>query len=209
MLHGGGGSKDEWPTFGLIDEADRMIGAGKISPLIMVLPQGDDGYWVNHANTGPRWGDYVVQDIVRSADMSLPTLPDRDHRAIGGLSMGGAGAVQLAFNHPDVFRAVGAHSPSLHLDDGTFPILGTGPDFDVREPIKLAAQATGIEDLVIWIDSGDLDPWLGRDLMLHQALLDRAIAHDWNVLPGGHEGPYWQRNLERYLRWYDAAINGH
>ena len=66
-------------------ELHLMIGAGKIIPLIMVLPQGDDGYWVNQANNGPRWGDYVAQDVVRSVDTSLPTLADRDHRAIGGL----------------------------------------------------------------------------------------------------------------------------
>ncbi len=120
--------------------------------------------------------------------------------------MGGAGALQLAFNNPDMFGVVAAHSPSLHLDDGTFPILGSGSDFDVREPLKLAAEAPGIEALDIWIDAGDQDPWLERDQMLHETLAERGIVHHWSILTGGHEGPYWRRNLDMYLRAYDASL---
>jgi enterochelin esterase family protein len=209
MLHGGSGSKDEWRAYGLVDAVDRLIATNEIGAMIVVLPQGDDGYWVNHANSGPRWGDYLTQDIVRDVDSRLRTLADRDHRAIAGLSMGGAGALQLAFNNPDLFRVVGAHSPSLHLDDGTFPILGSGAEFALREPLELASDAPGIEVLDIWIDVGDHDPWLERDQMLHQVLAQRGIDHHWNVLQGGHEGPYWQRNLEMYLRTYDAALSNY
>jgi enterochelin esterase-like enzyme len=120
--------------------------------------------------------------------------------------MGGAGALQLAFNHPDLFHTVGAHSPSLHLDDGTFPLLGTGADFDAREPLRLALLAPNIDALTIWIDAGGDDPWLPRDTQLHQSLIDRGIAHTWTVLPGGHDGPYWKRNIERYLRFYAGAF---
>ena len=207
MLHGGGGSKDEWPAYGLVTAVDQLVACHEIRPLIVIMPQGDKGYWVNQAQHGPRWGDYVVQDVLGSVDSTFRTLPDADHRAIGGLSMGAAGALQLAFNHPNVFHVVGAHSPSLHLDDGTFPVLGTGAEFDGREPIRLAALAPGLEGLTIWIDAGEQDPWLGRNQLLHQALVDRGVAHQWHVLPGGHEGPYWQINLERYLRFYGASLN--
>jgi enterochelin esterase-like enzyme len=207
MLHGGGGSKDEWPAYGLISALDRLIAGGVIEPLIVVLPQGDRGYWVNQAEDGPRWADYVVQDVLGSIDGTFRTRADADHRAIGGLSMGGAGALQLAFNHPDVFHVVAAHSPSLHLDDGTFAVLGSGPQFDQREPLRLATLAPGLERLRIWIDAGEQDPWLERDRQLHQTLVERGIDHQWHVLGGGHEGSYWQANVERYLEFYDAALN--
>jgi enterochelin esterase-like enzyme len=207
LLHGGGGSKDEWPGYGLVTTVDTLITSHTIRPLIVVMPQGDQGYWVNQVDDGPRWGDYAWQDVVSSVDTGFLTLADADHRAIGGLSMGGAGALQLAFSHPDLFHVVGAHSPALHLDDATFPILGTGADFDQREPIRLAALAPGLEALNIWIDAGEQDPWLLRDRLLHQALLDRGVPHQWRILPGGHEGPYWQANLALYLCFYDAALN--
>jgi enterochelin esterase-like enzyme len=208
LLHGGGGSKDEWPAYGLVDDVDQAIVSKEIKPLIVVMPQGDLGYWVNWVDAGPRWGDYVARDVRRQVDATFRTLPDASHRAIGGLSMGGAGALQLAFTHPDLFGVVGSHSPSLHLDDGTFAtIYGTGEEFSAREPIDLASAAPGIESLKIWIDAGEDDPWLERDELLHDNLLDRGIAHNWSVLPGGHEGSYWIANLPAYLRFYDSVLN--
>jgi enterochelin esterase-like enzyme len=207
MLHGGGGSKDEWLAYGLVDALDRLIASHDVQPSILILPQGDTGYWVNQPG-GPRWGDYVAFDLVRQVDATFRTLSDEQHRAIGGLSMGGAGALQLAFNHPTIFGVVGAHCPALHRDDGTFSLYGTGADFVQREPIDLAAVAPGIENLHIWIDAGELDPWLERDRLLDQVLASRGIPHTWRTLPGGHEGPYWQRNSPTYLRFYDAAF-GH
>jgi len=209
MLHGAGGSKDEWPAYGLVTDVDRSIVSKDIGPMIVVLPQGDLGYWVDWPNGGPRWADYVTRDLRRQVDSTFRTLPDAAHRAIGGLSMGGAGALQLAFNHPDVFGVAGAHSPSLHLDDGTFTaVFGTGADFDQREPMQLAASAPDIEGLKIWIDVGQDDPWLERDEVLHQRLVDRGVAHNWSVLPGGHDGEYWTENLPTYLRFYDSVLNG-
>jgi enterochelin esterase-like enzyme len=209
MLHGAGGSKEEWPAYGLITDVDRSITSKDINPLIVVLPQGDIGYWVNWADGGPRWGDYVARDLRRQVDATFRTLPDAQHRAIGGLSMGGAGALQIAFNHPDAFGVVGAHSPSLHVDDGTFTaIYGAGSDFAEREPLELAVTATDIHALKIWIDAGEEDPWRERDEILHQRLIDREIAHNWSVLPGGHDGDYWTQNLPSYLHFYDSVLNG-
>ncbi len=207
LLHGGGAHKEEWLAYGVVDAADQMIVSKELKPFILILPQGDHGYWVNHANDGQRWGDYVVYDLVRQVDATFRTLSFASYRAIGGLSMGGAGALQLAFNNPDVFRTVGAHSPSIHLDDGTFPIYGTGAQFDRREPLALAQQAPDIESLDIWIDAGEQDPWLPRDQMLHDALVSRGIDHHWTVLPGGHDGRYWKRNVPSYLRYYQASLN--
>ena len=85
--------------------------------MIIVLPQGDKGYWVDNANDGPRWGEYLSHDLVNIIDTSYRTLRTPDSRAIGGLSMGGYGALYQAFTHPDIFGVVGAHSPSLHRWD--------------------------------------------------------------------------------------------
>jgi enterochelin esterase-like enzyme len=209
MLHGAGGSKDEWPAYGLVTDVDRSIVSKDINPMIVVLPQGDLGYWVNWADGGTRWGDYVTHDLRRQVDATYRTLPDASHRAIGGLSMGGAGALQLGFNHPDIFGVVGAHSPSLHLDDGTFTaVYGSGSDFMQREPMDLATSAPDIESLKIWIDVGEEDPWLERDEILHDRLVERGIAHNWNVLAGGHDGDYWTQHLPAYLRFYDSVLNG-
>ena len=89
---GWGGHRDEWIAYGLINVADRAIRTGDIPPMIIVLPQGDKGYWVDHADDGPRWGEYVTRDLVRHIDATYRTLRYPSARAIGGLSMGGWGA---------------------------------------------------------------------------------------------------------------------
>lgn len=208
LLHGGSAHRSEWVGVGLIVAVDRLIQTGQIEPLLVVLPQGDYSYWANHPGGGPRWGDYVAFDLVQQVDASFRTRPTPNGRAIGGLSMGGHGALTLAFDHPDVFGVVGAHSPSLRLDDGSMPLLGSGPEFVRHDPIQLASSAPGLELLVIWIDLGEVDPWLWRGEQLHQALLARQVPHEWRVLQGGHDTAYWQRHVETYLRFYDRALRG-
>lgn len=210
MLHGGGGDKDEWPAYGLIDTVDHLIVSKEIRPFLVVLPQGDYGYWVNHINDGPRWADYVAFDLVRHIDSSFRTLPEGERRAVGGLSMGGYGALLISFNQPFIFGAVGAHSPSLRAEhelEELTAVVGTGAEFERRDPVRLAQTARGIERLQIWIDIGEEDPWLLRAEELHLALERRGIEHEWNVLPGDHSGDYWQRNIVTYLRFYDRVLH--
>jgi enterochelin esterase-like enzyme len=207
MLHGGSQDRDEWPAYGLVDAVDRLIAEREIRPLILVLPQGDYSYWLNHIDRGPRWGDYTAQDLVRHIDTTYRTLPDAEHRAIGGLSMGGHGALQLAFNYPGVFGGVGAHSPALYPDDGSLPILGTGADFAGRDPVLLAATADGLEQLDILLDIGEEDHFAERAAELHDALDERGIYHHWLLQAGGHDNEYWERNVLLYLRFYDGVLN--
>jgi S-formylglutathione hydrolase FrmB len=72
-----------------------------------VLLKGDQSYWVDWADDGPAWGLYSARDVVQHVDASFRTLTDPASRAVGGLSMGGHGALQLALTYPGVFGVVG------------------------------------------------------------------------------------------------------
>jgi enterochelin esterase-like enzyme len=206
MLHGWYGKNDEWLAYGLFDIADQQIHAGAFPPLIIVLPQGDNGYFVNNAGDGPRWGDYMGRDIVRHVDNSYRTLRSPSARAIGGLSMGAWGALFQAFSHLNEFGVVGAHSPSLHPDDGTLAFLGTGEEFKAKDPLHLAAILPGLERLHIWLDVGDDDPFVDQASELHQILLDRGIEHDFHIFVGQHASEYWQEHVLDYIRFYGHAL---
>jgi enterochelin esterase-like enzyme/uncharacterized membrane protein len=206
MLHGNSGSYEEWLAYGLVGAADSLIEAREILPLIIVLPQGDFSYWVNHADNGPRYGDYVATDLVRHINASYRVRRGPQSRAIGGLSMGATGALVNAFRHPGEFGVVGAHSPALPRE-GERAFLGEGSEYQQRDPISLAESEPGLDQLDIWIDVGDQDPWLERVEKLHDTLDDRGIGHDYNVFPGDHWGPYWSEHITDYLRFYDAALN--
>jgi enterochelin esterase-like enzyme len=124
MLHGMGGHNTEWEGYGLLQSADSLIAAGEIDPIIIVLPQGDQSYWVDWADGGPAWGLYVARDLVDHVDLQFRTVADPTGRAVGGLSMGAHGALQLGLRYPRVFGIVGAHSPSLRSFDERLPYFG-------------------------------------------------------------------------------------
>lgn len=210
LLHGGGGDKEEWPAYGLVDTLDELIMAGEVRPLILVLPHGDSSYWVNHVD-GPRWGDYVALDLVEHVDATHRTLPSAEHRAVGGLSMGGHAALQLSLNYPGVFGVVGAHSASLRaeqeLDETLEPVLGRGADFARRDPLTLVLSQPGVERLRLWLDVARFDPWRPRVELLHRMLEWRGVPHAWLVGEGYHDGDYWSQQLGLSLRFYDRALH--
>jgi enterochelin esterase-like enzyme len=206
MLHGNSGSNEEWIAYGLIDEVDGMIMDGQIRPVIVVLPQGDFSYWVNLPPMGPNYGDYLLNDLVEHIDATYRVREEPQYRAVGGLSMGGTGALIAAFRNPEVFGVVGAHSPALPEEGQRF-FLGMGRDFGQRDPITQAMRREQLEELTIWIDVGDEDDWLARAEELHAILDEREILHEWLVFPGEHWGGYWGEHIPDYLRFYDAALH--
>jgi len=207
MLHGVAGNRDEWLQYGLLNAADQMIASGELPPMLVVLPQGDKGYWINHPDGGPRWGDYLVQDLVRHIDSSYRTKPDFKHRALGGMSMGAWGALYQGFMHPDIFGTVGAHAPSLRsANDGEVSFLGKGEAFNKFDPVLLSSTAGSIEKLNVYLDASEHDPWLQRDLDLKSRLDKRKISVEWHQHPGQHGGSYWHDHATEYLTFYGKFL---
>ena len=100
----------------------------------MVLPEGPTGTWTNQPNGGPRWADYVVQDVVGHVDGTFPTDARPERRAIGGLATAGAGAQQLAQRYANVFRSVSGNSPALRS-------FAEAPEQYLGEYLRVFAQA--------------------------------------------------------------------
>lgn len=207
MLHGMGGNYEEWRRLGLLDTADRLIRTGQLAPLIIVLPQGDQGYWVDHANGGERWGTYTARDLVAEVDARYRTVARRAARAIGGLSMGAHGALQLALNNPGTFAAVGAHSLVLRRFGSAPRYFGDPADYAKRDPMTIVRTKPDLaRSLSLWIDIGDRDPWSPIARQFNAQLEELRIAHDWRLVPGDHSNDYWRSNLSDYLRFYGRAL---
>ncbi len=207
MLHGMQGTYNEWLDYGLLGRARDMMVAGQIAPFVIVVPQGDQSYWVDHADGGPLWGNYVVDDLVHEVDSHFRTLAAPQSRAVGGLSMGGYGALTLAITHPDMFGVVGADSPSLHGQAGAPPFLGTGAVFNQHDPTYLyKTQAATARTLTIYMDVGQQDPWLPAIDAFHQMLTAQNIPHEWHLFPGDHGGEYWSTHVIDYLQFYSRTF---
>ncbi len=206
LLHGLGGRYDEWSGYGVEEVANQLYDAGSFGDIIMVAPQGGLGYWMNQ-DGGTPWGDYVARDLVAHVDATYRTIPRREARALGGISMGAHGALQLALNYPDVFSIVGAHSPSLRDQSSAPAYFGTGATFARHDPLSLVRDSSLSSPPQIWIDAGQNDFWRPSAEALHQALLDRGWPHEWHVYPGEHDGWYWGDHLWDYLPFYSAAFD--
>lgn len=207
MLHGMAGSYDEWRSYGIFDAADRLIRSGSIAPLIIVLPQGDREYWVDHAGGGAAWGRYTAQELVAAVDSRYRTIPQRSGRAIGGISMGGHGAFQLALNYPDTFGVVGAHSIALRRASSAPTFFGDATEYADRDPMALVRTRTPLaRSLQLWVDIGDQDPWAPLARQFHGELEQLGIQHDWREWRGDHSATYWKQHLDDYLRFYDTAL---
>jgi enterochelin esterase-like enzyme len=207
MLHGAGGNYTEWTDSFLPEQADRLMAAGEIPPMIVVMPDGGgQTYWANWSEGGPRWGDYMTDDVVSTIDQRYRTLPNASSRAIGGLSMGGLGALNLALQHPDVFGVVGAHSPSVRLEPDPALWFLQGQTFWENDPVWLAQNRQGLNGLTIWLDAGTEDVWLPNIEAVHAALLDEGLHPIWHNFPGPHEAEYWIEHVPDYLRFYGGAL---
>lgn len=220
LLSGLGGKHTEWKEYGLCDVMDQFIAAGKVKPMIVVMPSGNDNptggigsYWFNHApppqSDGKKWGDYVWKDLVSYIDANYRTLTRRESRAIGGLSAGGQGALTGALTHPDLFSIVGAHSPSFRGADGSVAYFGDENYYNQYDPTWLVQNTQTWRGLTIWIDVGISDDQWGQAIVAyHNLLVSIGVPHEWRQFYGGHDFPYWAKNASDYLLWYASKLIG-
>jgi S-formylglutathione hydrolase FrmB len=183
-LHGLWGDESDWVSLAGIDVvADSEI-AGGGPEIILVMPDGDDGWYTNWATARdyaacagdtlmtrapptycvaqPRYEDYIARDLVQHVDTTYRTLPDRRHRGIAGLSMGGYGAVVLALEHPDRFSAAASHSGVLTpLYAGPHPYSAPARLHGSMD--SLAASWGGMWTMVAPAFGATLASWQARD----------------------------------------------
>ena len=214
LLHGWGGwdittHRSEWDTkYHFFAVADEMMRSGQIPPFIIVAPEGGHDYWFNHAVDDQRWGDYVAQEVVAYVDSSYRTIARGSSRAIGGLSMGGLGAIQLALNHPGEFDVVGLRSPALRrsFDPDDAPFFGDSSYYADYDPFVLVNRAPSLAGLSLYIIIGDQDPWLDRTQEFRTLLDQKQVPYDWHVYPGRHSGVFFGSHLDEELAFYAAHL---
>jgi S-formylglutathione hydrolase FrmB len=194
FLHGKGAGVES-NVNGSFLAALRALGPG--APAVVFPAGGDHSYF--HDRRDGAWGDYVVREAIPAALRRLGADPKRV--AIGGISMGGFGAFDIALHHPGRFCAVGGHSPAIWATAGeTAPGAFDGADDFRRNDVIAMARASRPAPRA-WIDSGDRDPFVPGDRLLAAALGIRKRT--W---PGGHDAAYWRAHYDDYLRFYASAL---
>jgi enterochelin esterase-like enzyme len=188
LLHGQTYTQDQWVRLGAPAIADQLIHGNEALPFIMVFP--DDRYWNSPA--GPGFGDRFINDLIPYVDKNYRTVADREHRSLGGLSRGGGWTVLLGFEHPDLFGAIGLHSPAVFKDNAPY--------------VERFIQSIPVESRPnLWLDIGDADMELTQGLLLENILTRNSYIHQFHLFSGDHTETYWGAHTEDYLRWYTQA----
>lgn len=199
FLHGRGDHGEDSNVNDAFFKALAALGGG--APAVVFPNGGNHGYW--HDRRGAQWARYVLDEVIPRAVAELHADPRRI--AIGGISMGGFGALDLARQHPGRFCAVGAHSPALWRTAGeTAPgAFDDARDFARHDVIGAARRNPRLfGSTPVWLDAGTADPFLPGDRALDAALRGVRLR----TYPGGHDGAYWRAHYGAYLHFYAAAL---
>jgi enterochelin esterase-like enzyme len=199
FLHGRG---DDGEDSNVNDAFFKALAAlGDRAPALVFPNGGNHGYW--HDRRRAQWARYVLDEVIPRAVAALHADPRRI--AIGGISMGGFGALDIARLHPHQFCAVGAHSPALWQAAGeTAPgSFDDAQDFARHDVIGAARRHPNLyAGTPVWLDAGSADPFQPGDRALDRALRGVRLR----TYPGAHEGAYWRAHYAAYLRFYAAAL---
>jgi enterochelin esterase-like enzyme len=203
LLHGRGSSPE-----GML--SDEMFAAlrdsGDRAPIV-VLPESptEASYW--HDRADGAFGRFVTEDVIPLAIGEVGADPKRV--AIGGISMGGFGALDLARQDPNAYCAVGAHSPALwrsasETAEGAFD---DAEDFEVHDVMQAAQDDPRMYgDTPVRIDVGDEDPFAGADEAFAGSLQGDV---SFEMAPGDHNESYWNAHMDDYIDFYATSCAFH
>jgi len=207
LLHGYSGNYADW-----IKKVPELTHYSDEFNLIIVCADGNFGSWYLDSPVDSNWKyeTYVATELVNWIDAHFNTINNRTGRAITGLSMGGHGALYLAFKHQNIFGACGSMSGGVDLRP--FPLnwdlskrLGSYAQFPERWEANSVINLTHLltpDSLAITFDCGSDDFFYKVNNHLHEKLLATNIPHDFTSHPGGHTWEYWTNSISYQLLFF-------
>ena len=199
LLHGAGSDESSWTQRGQAHVIlDNLIADGKLKPLVVVMPFGFAAARAPGAARGDAAENKMqregftkdfLEDVIPMIDATFRVYADRDHRAIAGLSLGGAQALALGLSHTELFSRVAAFSPAMGAANN--PATG-GVDFE-----NVLADAAQINSKIkfLWVSCGTEDTLFQSVQQFSGQLSQHKVEHIFRVTGGAHTYPVWQRNL--------------
>ena len=202
LLHGRGAQPDMFLYPELLNGLERL---GKRAPVVLLANGGGSSYF--HDRRDGKWGSYLLEEAIPAAVERLHADPTRV--AIGGISMGGWGALALAREHPARFCAVGGHSAAMWFNGGDAPegAFDDTEDFERHDLMEAAGRLRRPFGFTkVWIDVGEDDSFAFADGVLANALRANGQPVSFHTAAGRHEMAYWQAHTAAYLRFYANAL---
>jgi enterochelin esterase-like enzyme len=195
LLHGSGDNDSHWMHIGRANViADNRIAAGKMVPMLIVMPDGHvrerpAGAVDDKARLELRqaFEKDLLESVVPLVESTYRVRTDAAGRAVAGLSMGSAQALIVGLGHPDQFAYVGAFSGAIRKEDPVVAALRTDPD-RANKNFKL-----------LWLAIGKEDGGVKSKQALAAALKEIGVKHEYHETEGAHRWSVWRGYLADFL----------
>jgi len=200
-----------------------------IGDFLIVTPEGRGSFFINSADGRQRYSDFFLSEFIPHIEGQFRVIRTRKTRGITGLSMGGYGALRLAFSHPDLFGSVSVQSAALitqspkritadlqHAGPLTNLLTGVfGNPIDLvhwnqNNPFVLARQNRArLRTMSIYINCGQQDDFRFEDgaSKLHEQLLALGVPHEFHLYPGAHTPDYFLSHLGETLQFHSHVFS--
>ena len=213
LLHGLFGSSSNWTTMSKLPDYAQNY------DVIIVNPEGENGWYVDSATVAAnKYESYIVKELIPEIDAKYRTNATRNGRVIAGLSMGGYGSLKFGVKYPEMFSLAGSFSGALgaatftsgggileSLFKSINESFGTAGS-DARKANDLFALVRDaspekIKSLpFIYLDCGTEDFLFQNNREFVALLNHKKIPHEYRERPGGHTWPYWDTQVQEFLR---------
>ena len=204
LLNGLMGSHVDWVS------GTRIQRWAEERDLAVVMPAGENSFYVDRPGFYADYGKFVGQELVEMTRRIFPLSERKEDTFIGGLSMGGFGAMRNGLKYADTFGRIVALSPALGMFEGepepVCYLLGKTPaDWEQIKasdvnPRWLAENFQG-EKPGIYLACGKQDDLFGSSERFHGVLTKAGFAHHYVADEGDHDWDYWDRHIRLALQW--------
>ena len=215
LLHGIFGNYTDWVS------GTRIQRFAEEHDLAVVMPSGENAFYVDQPDGHDFYGRFIGEELVDVTRKMFPLSHKREDTFIGGLSMGGYGAMRNGLKYSDTFGCIAALSGAFHMEEMAERASDEGIFFATRtfaqarfgdlsqllnsdkNPKHLAKQLknTGKPLPRIYMACGDKDSLLESNKSMADLLKEYGFDTTFEVGPGAHEWDFWDTYIKRAIEW--------
>lgn len=215
LLHGLHGSSMDWMT------RTRIVRWAEAQDLAVVMPSGDNSFYVDRAASNNRYGEFIGRELVEMTRRMFPLSDRREDTFIGGLSMGGFGAILAGLSYPQTFSRIIGLSSALHIfetkddmakRDWAYGESLFGPAAEaiksMKNPrvalealVKARKENPQLEMPKVYMAIGTEDFLLESNRIYKKLFEESGFDLTYVEAPGDHNWDFWDHYIHEALQW--------
>lgn len=223
LLHGYSDNETNWVQSGQVKTiADKAIANETAVPMIVVMPDAWDTWYVNQYDGKAPYEDMFFEELIPYMEKTYRIRSTKESRAIAGLSMGGYGSFLYSLHHPEMFSACAPLSAAVFDDnvmkarqsnshkDLYFRLFGPRLEYWKKNSVLQILSESNENNLPrvrYYIDCGDDDYLLEGNFQVHKLMQEKKIPHEFRVRDGGHSWSYWRSALPEVLKFVSLSFS--